>query len=73
MLFWVVFRKQSIVLSYLPLDNNFLDADESLCMSVCSRTGFSRASPVDMMEMRRFRIYIGTTNFEAALGQQLPR
>ena len=73
MLFWVVVRKQSIVLSHLALANNFLSADESLSMSVCSRTVFSKASPVDSMEMRRTRIYIGTTNFEAALGQQLPR
>ena len=67
MLFWVVFRKQSIVLSYLPLANNFLSADESLLINVC-RTRFSRASPVDIMGMRRAQIYIGTTNFEAALG-----
>ena len=72
MLFWVVFRKRSIVLSYLALANNFLSADEPLRISVC-RTGFSRASPVDIMQMRRSQIYIGTTNFEAALGQQLPR
>ena len=48
-LFWVVFRKPSIVLSYLPLSNNFLSADESLRISVC-RGGFSRASPVTLWE-----------------------
>ena len=70
MLFWVVFREQSIVLSYLPLANSFLSAYESLCMSVCRRESF-KVGPVDVMGMKRNRIYIGTTSFEAALGQQL--
>ena len=39
MLFWVVFRKQSIVLSYLLLADDFLSADESLRIKICS-TGF---------------------------------
>ena len=56
------------MLSYLPLANNFLSADESVCMSVC-RIESSRDSPVDVMETRRNQIYISTTNFEAALGQ----
>ena len=47
MLFRVVFRKQSIVLSYLPLVNNFLSADESLGISIC-RIDLCTASPVDI-------------------------
>ena len=46
----------------LPLASNFLGADESLRMSFC-RTEFSGASPVDIMVMRRTRIYIDTTSF----------
>ena len=72
-LFWVVFREQSIVLSYLPLANNLQSADESLRISVCG-IGYSRASLVDIMEMRRTHISARpTSNFEAALGQQLSR
>ena len=47
MLFRVVFQKQSVVLSYLPLANNFLSADEFLGISVC-RTDLCTASPVDI-------------------------
>ena len=44
-LFWVVFRKQSIILSYLF--DEFLSANGSLRKSPCG-TRSSRASPVDI-------------------------
>ena len=71
MLLWVVFREQSIVMFDLPLANNLQSADESLRISVY-RIGFSRASPGTLWKRAGFKC-ISTTNFEAALGQQLPR